>query len=191
MLLFRKSDFFIFKVSNSNMQQSVFLNKTFLFFVQMSWKKIYLTNTLCVCQVAGISKRSNNKQKSFVPKKIGMLVFETLKNKKLILWIVTRVSTRDYTVVIYYIWNLLKVQKFKFFPSSSFSLRYIPRGLSCLKKRWAIEFSYSGYKFVIYYIWNLLKYRNLIVFLLLLSVCVIIRAWPAMFEEKVSYRVFL
>ena len=32
----------------------------------------YLTNTSCVscvCQVAVISKRSNNKQKSFVPKK--------------------------------------------------------------------------------------------------------------------------
>ena len=43
----------------------------------------YLTNTSCVCQVAVISKRSNDKQKSFVPKKIwGMLVFETLKNKK-------------------------------------------------------------------------------------------------------------
>ena len=29
----------------------------------------YLTNTSCVCQVAIISKRSNDKQKSFVPKK--------------------------------------------------------------------------------------------------------------------------
>ena len=29
----------------------------------------YLTNTSCVCQVAVISKRSNDKQKSFVPKK--------------------------------------------------------------------------------------------------------------------------
>ena len=34
--------------------------KTFLFFVKMSWEKRYLTNTLCVCQVAGISKRSDN-----------------------------------------------------------------------------------------------------------------------------------
>ena len=43
----------------------------------------YLTNTSCVCQVARISKRPNDKQKSFFPKeKIGMLVFETLKNKK-------------------------------------------------------------------------------------------------------------
>ena len=29
----------------------------------------YLTNTPCVFQVAGISKRSNDKQKSFIPKK--------------------------------------------------------------------------------------------------------------------------
>ena len=29
----------------------------------------YLTNTSCVCQVAGISKSSNDKQKSFFPKK--------------------------------------------------------------------------------------------------------------------------
>ena len=29
----------------------------------------YLTNTSCVCQVAGISKRSNDKQKRFFPKK--------------------------------------------------------------------------------------------------------------------------
>ena len=57
----------------------------------------YLTNTSCVCQVAIISKRSNNKQNSFVPKKIwDMLLFETDKN--LISWIVTRVPTRDYTV---------------------------------------------------------------------------------------------
>ena len=34
-------------------------------------------------QVAGISKRSNCKQKSFFPKKdFGMLVFETLKKQK-------------------------------------------------------------------------------------------------------------
>ena len=44
---------------------------------------IFMTNTSSVCQVTGISKRSNDKQKSFVPeKKIAMLVFETLKNKK-------------------------------------------------------------------------------------------------------------
>ena len=42
-----------------------------------------LTNTSCFCQVAGISKKSNDKHKSFFPKrKIGMLLFETLKNKK-------------------------------------------------------------------------------------------------------------
>ena len=42
----------------------------------------YLTNTSSVCQVAGISKSSNNKQKSFFlkEKKIGVLLFETLKN---------------------------------------------------------------------------------------------------------------
>ena len=47
-----------------------------------------------------ISAHSDHKQKGFIPKnKFGMLVFETLKNKKnLILWIVTRVSARDYTV---------------------------------------------------------------------------------------------
>ena len=49
----------------------------------MGCQKIKVIRSLrCVCQVAGISKRSNNKQKSFVPKNIGMLVFKTLKNKK-------------------------------------------------------------------------------------------------------------
>ena len=43
-----------------------------------------------------ISANSDNKQKSFIPKKIGVLLFETVKN--LIFWIVTRVITRDYTV---------------------------------------------------------------------------------------------
>ena len=96
MLLFRKWDFLIFKVSNSNMPQFFFRKKPFLFVVQMSWKKWYLTNTWCVCQVAGISKRSNDKQTSFFfLKKIGVLLFETVKN--LIFWIVTRVSARDYT----------------------------------------------------------------------------------------------
>ena len=42
----------------------------------------YLTNTSCLCQVAGISKSFNDKKKVFFPKKIGMLLFETLKNKK-------------------------------------------------------------------------------------------------------------
>ena len=47
-----------------------------------------------------ISAHSDNEQKSFVhKKKISMLLLETLKNKKnLIFWIVTRVSARDYTV---------------------------------------------------------------------------------------------
>jgi hypothetical protein len=35
-LLFRKSDFLIFKVSNSNMPQIFFRNKTFLFVVRIS-----------------------------------------------------------------------------------------------------------------------------------------------------------
>ena len=48
-----------------------------------------------------LSAHSDNKQKSFVSKKkIGMLVFETLKTKNLIFWIVTRASARDYTVVV-------------------------------------------------------------------------------------------
>ena len=42
----------------------------------------YLTNTSCVCQEALISMKSNDKQKSFIPKKDGMLIFKTLKNKK-------------------------------------------------------------------------------------------------------------
>ena len=44
-----------------------------------------------------ISANSDHKQKSFIPKKIGVLLLETVKN--LIFWIVTRVSTRDYTVI--------------------------------------------------------------------------------------------
>ena len=44
-----------------------------------------------------ISANSDHKQKSFIPKKkIGVLLSETVKN--LIFWIVTHVSTRDYTV---------------------------------------------------------------------------------------------
>ena len=43
-----------------------------------------------------ISANSDHKQKSFNPKKIGVLLFETVKI--LIFSIVTRVSTRDYTV---------------------------------------------------------------------------------------------
>ena len=58
-LLFRKSDFLFFKVSNSNMPQFFFRNKTFLFAVRSLRYSGYLTNTSCVCQVAAISKRSN------------------------------------------------------------------------------------------------------------------------------------
>ena len=47
-----------------------FRNKTFLFVVRSLRYSGYLTNTSCVCQVAGISERSNNKQKSFVPNAI-------------------------------------------------------------------------------------------------------------------------
>ena len=47
-----------------------------------------------------ISANSNHKQKSFIPKKNGVLLFETVKN--LIFWIVTHVSTRDYTVGTFY-----------------------------------------------------------------------------------------
>ena len=46
--------------------------------VRMSWKKSYLTNTLYVCQVTTLT----NKKSLFLKKIFGMLVFETLKNKK-------------------------------------------------------------------------------------------------------------
>ena len=59
-LLFRKSEFLFFKVSNTNMPQFFFRNKTFLFAVRSLRYYGYLTKTWCVCQVAGISKRSDN-----------------------------------------------------------------------------------------------------------------------------------
>ena len=60
----------------------IFRNKIFLFVVRMKLKKRYLTNAWCVCQVSFFSAHSDNKQKSFFPKKnCGMLVFETLINK--------------------------------------------------------------------------------------------------------------
>ena len=59
----------------------------------------YLTNTSCVCQVSFFSAHLDNKQKSFFPKKIGVLLFKTVRNQ--IFWIVTRVSTHDYTVYNY------------------------------------------------------------------------------------------
>ena len=44
----------------------------------------YLTNTWCVCQVAGISKRSNDKQKSFVPKKkYRHVIIQDFKKQKI------------------------------------------------------------------------------------------------------------
>ena len=52
--------FLIFKVSNSNMAQFFFRKKTFLFVVRFLRYSGYLTNTRCVFQVAGISKRSDN-----------------------------------------------------------------------------------------------------------------------------------
>ena len=68
-LLSRKSDFLIFKVSNSNMPQIFLGTKLFCLLSKWAEKKRYLTNTWCVCQVAGISKRSNDREKSFFPKK--------------------------------------------------------------------------------------------------------------------------
>ena len=58
MLLFRKWDFLIFKVLNSNMPQ-FFLRKFFIC-CPNELKKRYLTNTWFVCQVTGISKRLDN-----------------------------------------------------------------------------------------------------------------------------------
>ena len=92
MLLFRKSENQIFLFFKSGIETCAifFRNRTFLFVIRSLRYSGYLTNT------------SNDKQKSFFPKKkMGALVFETLKNKKsdfLIFWIVTRVSTRDYMV---------------------------------------------------------------------------------------------
>ena len=59
-LLFRKSEILLFKVSITNMPHIFFRNKTFLFVVQMSWKKRYLTNAWCVCQVSFFSAHSDN-----------------------------------------------------------------------------------------------------------------------------------
>ena len=63
MLLSRKSDFLFFKVSNTNMPQFFFMNKTFLFV-----KLEFLLNWDFV-NPHKISAHSDNKQKSFVPKK--------------------------------------------------------------------------------------------------------------------------
>ena len=43
----------------------------------------YLTNTSCVCQVAGISKSSNDKQKSFFPKKNWHVTIRDFKKQKI------------------------------------------------------------------------------------------------------------
>ena len=51
------------------MPKFFFRKKTFLFVIISLRYSGYLTNTSCVCQVAGISKRYNDKQKSFFPKK--------------------------------------------------------------------------------------------------------------------------
>ena len=67
-LLFRKSDFLIFKVSNSNMPQIFFRKKTFLFVVRMSWNFVRI-HDLGFHESSKISANSDNKQKSFVPKK--------------------------------------------------------------------------------------------------------------------------
>ena len=52
-------------VSTSMISTTVF----FLFVIRTLRYSGYLTNTSCVCQVAGISKKSNDKHKSFFPKK--------------------------------------------------------------------------------------------------------------------------
>ena len=60
LLLFRKSDFLYFKVSNSNMQILFFWKKTFFFVIRTLRYFGYLTVlTWCVCQVV-ISKTSDN-----------------------------------------------------------------------------------------------------------------------------------
>ena len=41
-----------------------------------------MTNTSCVCQVAGISKSSNDKQKSFFHKKNWRVTIRDFKKKK-------------------------------------------------------------------------------------------------------------
>ena len=67
----------------------------------MGCQEIKVVRSLSVCQVAGISKSSNDKQKSFFPKKnrhVSIQVFK--KQKKLIFWIVTRVSTSNDTVTL-------------------------------------------------------------------------------------------
>ena len=72
-----------------------FRNKTFLFVVRSLRYSGYLINTdVFVKYVAGISKRSNDKQKSFIPKKNRKIT------KNLFFWIVTRVSARDYRVSV-------------------------------------------------------------------------------------------
>ena len=83
MLLFRKSDFLIFKVSNSNMQQIFFRNKTFLFVVQMSWKKnIWQMYDVFVKYLFFQLIRTTNKKVLFLKKIFAMLLFETLTIKK-------------------------------------------------------------------------------------------------------------
>jgi hypothetical protein len=97
--LFRKSDFLFFKVLNSNMP-IFFRKKTLLFVIRSLRYSGYLTNTSCVCQVAGISKSSNHTKQSLFPKKKSACYYSRLyKTKDLIFWIVTHGSARDYTVL--------------------------------------------------------------------------------------------
>ena len=42
-----------------------------------------LTNTSCVCQVAGISKSPNDKQKCFFPKKKRCVTIQDFKKQKI------------------------------------------------------------------------------------------------------------
>ena len=71
----------------------------------------YLTNTSCACQVAGISNSSNDKQKKiFLKQKWHVSIRDFKKQKKLIFWIVTRVSACNYTVSYMYLTVLEALQ---------------------------------------------------------------------------------
>ena len=71
--------------------------------LKVVWSLRYLTNTQCVCQVARISKSSNDKQKSvfFLIKNWHVTIqdFKKQKKKDLIFWIVTSFNASDYRVL--------------------------------------------------------------------------------------------
>ena len=95
MLLFRKSENQIFLFLKSGIETCAifFRNRTFLFVIRSLRYSGYLTNT------------SNDKEKSFVPKKkLRHVTIRDFKNKKsdfLIFWIVTCVSARNYMVTCF------------------------------------------------------------------------------------------